>query len=93
MGALHVAVALNTRFVCCHSLYVLLVMSDILFRCVKRASFSHSSAFCSHPWEADLWYLGQEAEEELTQHCLRWKLKLGLPSWHIVLFVQRLLLN
>ncbi len=94
MCALHVAVAVNPCRVCCHSLYVLLVVSDIIFTCVKCVFCQRSSAFfCSHPWEIDLWYFGQQAEEELKQHCLSWKLQLGLPSWHLVLSVQRSLLH
>jgi len=37
MCALHVAVAVNPRRVRRHSLYVLLVVSDIIFRCVQCA--------------------------------------------------------
>ena len=37
MCALYVAVAVNPRRVRRHSLYVLLVVSDIIFRCVQCA--------------------------------------------------------
>jgi len=65
MCALHDAVTVYTCCVCC-CLCMYCLWRQKSFSGLKCAFVDvQVLVSCSHPWEVNLWYFGQEAEEEL----------------------------